>query len=423
MNRPKGTKDYYGNKQLLREYVFDVIKEVSKLNNFKQIETPIFEHKEIFVKSIGKTTDIVSKEMYVFKDKKERELVLKPEGTASVMRAIVENKLFTKKLPLKFFYITPNFRYERPQKGRQRQFTQFGIEMLSFPNPIIDAEIILFAKTILDTLNINYKLLINSIGDKKIRDNYSKELNKYFKKYKNELSEVSKKRLDINPLRILDDKIDSKKEFVKNSPKINKFYDSKTKIYFQSLQNFLTQMGVKYEVNNNLMRGIDYYSNVCFEFISISGKAGSQNTLIGGGRYSNLLKQFGGPNNLSGIGFGLGIERVINELDENKIISLFSEKLDIYVINISKNNINLVAGIVYLLRKSGFSTEWNIKSQKISKGFQNADIYNPKLQIIAGDKELKNQKVIVKKGNLQKLVKIDNLIDYIKKELEYENIK
>jgi histidyl-tRNA synthetase len=357
MNRPKGTKDYYGNKQLLREYVFDVIKEVSKLNNFKQIETPIFEHKEIFVKSIGKTTDIVSKEMYVFKDKKERELVLKPEGTASVMRAIVENKLFTKKLPLKFFYITPNFRYERPQKGRQRQFTQFGIEMLSFPNPIIDAEIILFAKTILDTLNINYKLLINSIGDKKIRDNYSKELNKYFKKYKNELSEVSKKRLDINPLRILDDKIDSKKEFVKNSPKINKFYDSKTKIYFQSLQNFLTQMGVKYEVNNNLMRGIDYYSNVCFEFISISGKAGSQNTLIGGGRYSNLLKQFGGPNNLSGIGFGLGIERVINELDENKIISLFSEKLDIYVINISKNNINLVAGIVYLLRKSGFSTE------------------------------------------------------------------
>ena len=417
MTRPKGTKDIFGNEYILREYVFNIFKTLSKINNFEQIETPIFEKLETFTKTVGETTNIVSKEMYVFNDKKNRKMVLKPEGTASVIRAIVENKLYNKKLPLKLFYITPNFRYERPQKGRQRQFTQFGVEMISNPNPYLDAEIILFAKTILDSLKIKYKLLINSLGDQKTRDLYSKKLNEYFIKNKEKLTSGSKKRINFNPLRILDDKVDSEKEVVKNAPKIYEFYTKETKDYFSKLTNFLSKMDVEYDIQPNLVRGLDYYSDTCFEFVSISGKAGSQSTLIGGGRYSNLIKYFGGPD-LSGVGFGLGVERVLNEIDKKEIILKNKNKLDIYLINISQKNQILVASIVYLLRKSGFSTEWNIKPTKLLKGLKNADLYEPKIRIIAGDKELSNQEVIIKKQDSQQNVKIDNLINLLKKEIK-----
>lgn len=417
MKRPKGTKDIFGNEYILREYLFNVFKTISKINNFEQIETPIFEKLETFTKTIGETTNIVKKEMYIFNDKKNRQMVLKPEGTASVVRAIVENKLYNNKLPLKLFYITPNFRYERPQKGRQRQFTQFGVEMISKPNPYLDAEIILFAKTVLDSLKIKYKLLINSLGDQKTRDLYSKKLNEYFIKNKEKLTKDSINRINVNPLRILDDKIDGQKEIVKNAPKINEFYNKETKNYFLTLINFLNQMGIEYKVEPNLVRGIDYYSDTCFEFISTSNKAGSQSTLIGGGRYSDLIKYFGGPN-LSGIGFGLGVERVLNEINEKEIISKNKNKLDIYLINISEKNQILVAGIVFLLRKSGFSTEWNVKSTNLLKGLKNADSYNPKIKIIAGDNELFKKEIVVKKNNFQQIVKIDDLVNFLEKEIK-----
>ncbi|MCK5806865.1 MAG: ATP phosphoribosyltransferase regulatory subunit, partial [Mycoplasmataceae bacterium] len=215
MNKPKGTRDYYGKDQELREYIKSTIQTVSTINNFKQIETPIFESAEVFTKAIGETTDIVSKEMFVFNDKKDRTMVLRPEGTAAVIRAAVENKLLSGALPVKLSYYGPMFRYERPQKGRQRQFTQFGVETFSEKNPYIDAETILFAKTILDSLEIEYELVINSLGDKETRVKYSDALKKYFEEYKTELSDLSISRLESNPLRILDDKIDGKKEFVK----------------------------------------------------------------------------------------------------------------------------------------------------------------------------------------------------------------
>ena len=419
MQRPKGTKDIFGDESILREYLYDLFKKISKINNFKKIETPIFEKLETFTKTIGETTSIVSKEMYVFNDKKNRKMVLKPENTASVIRAIVENKLYNQKLPLKLFYITPNFRYERPQKGRQRQFTQFGVEVISKPNPYLDVEIILFAKTILDSLKISYKLLINSLGDQKTRDLYSKKLNEYFIKNKEQLTKNSKNRINVNPLRILDDKIDAQKEVVKNAPKIHEFYNQETKNYFFKLTNFLNQMDVKYEIEPKLVRGIDYYSDTCFEFVSTSNKAGAQSTLIGGGRYSNLIKYFGGPD-LSGIGFGLGVERVLNEINQKEIILNNKDKLDVYLVNISQKNQILVTKIVFLLRKSGFSTEWNIKSTNLLKGLKNADSYKPKIKIIAGDNELANNEVIIKKNNFQQNVKIDNLVKLIKKEINHE---
>lgn len=412
MNRPKGTKDNYGELQIVRTYVEETIGMVAQINGFNKIDTPIFERKEVYLRSVGETSDIVSKEMYTFVDKKNREMVLRPEGTAGTIRAIVENKLFAKSLPIKLFYYGPMFRYERPQKGRQRQFTQFGIEMLSDASPYADAEAILFAESILKTLNIKNKLLINSLGDKNTRDKYSKALKTYFSKYKDKLTDDSIARLDKNPLRILDDKIDGKKDFVKKAPKISDFYSKETKEYFDILVSFLEKMDINFEVDETLVRGLDYYSDTSFEFVSISGEAGSQDTLIGGGRYSNLVSQFGGPD-LSGIGFGIGIERLVNELDFKKIINARVVVPDVFVLNISEEAQDATLGIVHMLRKAGFITEWNQKPLKLQKAFTASNKTNALIKVIAGIKELTENKVNVKINGKQETVLLEELIDYI----------
>ena len=412
MNRPKGTKDNYGNVQVVRNYIKNVVEAIAELNNFTEIETPIFESKDVFSRGVGETSDIVSKEMYDFKDKKGRDMVLRPEGTAGVIRAIVENKLFAERLPLKLFYYGPTFRYERPQKGRQRQFTQFGIEMLGEASPYVDAEAILFAKQILDSLNIKYILKINSLGNSETRNNYSKALRDYLMKYKSELSEDSIKRLDTNPLRILDDKVDGKKEFIINAPKIDEFYSKEVKEYFDKLVNFLDSMDVKYEIDKTLVRGLDYYTDTSFEFISDSGNAGSQSTIIGGGRYSSLVKQFGGPE-LAGTGFGVGIERIQNELNEEEILAIAKNNPDIFVLNISEAKQDATLGIVHMLRKAGFITEWNQKPLSLPKAFNKADKMKAKLFVIAGEKELNNNEVSIKFDGEQKTVKLDDMIEYI----------
>ena len=416
MNKPKGTKDNFGNVQEVRKYIKDVVETISQLNNFTEIDTPIFEKLEVFSRSVGETSDIVSKEMYVFKDKKGRELVLRPEGTAGVIRAFVENKIFAESMPVKLFYYGPMFRYERPQKGRQRQFTQFGIEMICDPSPYTDAEAILFAKQILDTLNIKYKLVINSLGNKETRDEYSQALRKYFEEYKDQLTEDSINRLDKNPLRILDDKIDGEKDFVKNAPKINEYYSTETQEYFDKLTNFLSSMGIEYVVDHNLVRGLDYYSDTSFEFVSDSGNAGSQSTLIGGGRYSSLVSQFGGPD-LSGVGFGMGIERIQNELEEQTIVEKSKINPEIFVLNISNEHQNATLGIVYMLRKAGYITEWNQKTLSLPKAFNKADKAKASLFIIAGSKELNENKVSVKFNGQQETISIESLIDYIDEKL------
>lgn len=411
MNRPKGTKDIYGKEQAVRTYVFDVLKSVAAVYNFSKIETPIFEAKEVYVRSVGETSDIVTKEMYVFKDKGDREMVLRPEGTAGTIRAIVENKLYTK-LPIKLFYEGPMFRYENPQKGRQRQFTQFGVEMISERNPYSDIEVIMMASLILRELRIPYLLKINSLGDKETRDTYSKALKEYFKPYLEQLSDDSKARLDKNPLRILDDKIDGQKDFVKNAPRINQFYSEEIKTYFETVVAFLKASDVNFEVDTTLVRGLDYYTDTAFEFVSISGSAGSQSTLIGGGRYQNLVKEFGGPD-LSGIGFGLGIERIINELidviDESEIVT----NPHIYVLNIAENRQLETMKLVELFRNNGFITEWNTKPTKLTKAFEKADASNAHVLVIAGDKELSNNEVTIKMHGNQHTVKITEVVEVI----------
>ncbi len=415
MNRPKGTKDIYGKEQLVREYVFDILKSVASVYNFKKIETPIFEAKEVFVRSVGETSDIVTKEMYVFKDKSDREMVLRPEGTAGTIRAIVENKLYAK-LPIKVFYEGPMFRYENPQKGRQRQFTQFGVEMISDRNPYSDIEIIMMASLILKELKIPYLLKINSLGDKQTREAYSSALKDYFKPYLDQLTDDSIKRLDKNPLRILDDKIDSQKEFVKNAPRINEFYSPEIKAYFETVINFLKTTNVNFEIDTTLVRGLDYYTDTAFEFVSVSGAAGSQSTIIGGGRYQNLIKDFGGPD-LSGIGFGLGIERIVNELidviDESEIQS----DPHIFVLNIAEKFQLETMKIVEMFRTSGFIVEWNTKPAKLTKAFEKADDSKAHVLVIAGEKELSNGQITIKMHGEQQTIKITDAIEVIDKHL------
>lgn len=354
MNKPKGTKDVFGREQKIKSFIYEILQTAVKVNNFQKIETPIFESTEVFIRSVGETSDIVSKEMYSFLDKGERSLTLRPEGTAGVIRAIVENKLYTK-LPLKLYYEGPMFRYENPQKGRQRQFTQFGVEYISDASPYADVEVILMANLILKSLGIKYALKINSLGDVNTKVDYMKALRKYFLPFKAQLTDDSQNRLESNPLRILDDKIDSQKDFVKNAPKISDFYSPESKDYFEKVKDFLQKSRVDFIVDQNLVRGLDYYTHTTFEFVSNSVNSGAQATLVGGGHYQNLVKEFGGPE-LSGVGFGIGIERLINEL-----VNINDEEIEdyphIFVLNISPSMQAETLAVVNMFRENGFITE------------------------------------------------------------------
>lgn len=418
MNKPKGTKDVFGREQKIKSFIYEILQTAVKVNNFQKIETPIFESTEVFIRSVGETSDIVSKEMYSFLDKGERSLTLRPEGTAGVIRAIVENKLYTK-LPLKLYYEGPMFRYENPQKGRQRQFTQFGVEYISDASPYADVEVILMANLILKSLGIKYALKINSLGDVNTKVDYMKALRKYFLPFKAQLTDDSQNRLESNPLRILDDKIDSQKDFVKNAPKISDFYSPESKDYFEKVKDFLQKSRVDFIVDQNLVRGLDYYTHTTFEFVSNSVNSGAQATLVGGGHYQNLVKEFGGPE-LSGVGFGIGIERLINEL-----VNINDEEIEdyphIFVLNISPSMQAETLAVVNMFRENGFITEWNLKPVKIQKAFDKAAESKAHVYVIAGEKELQTGQLTIKMHNQQFTVNISDVVDAIDNHMQKEH--
>ncbi len=415
--RPKGTKDIYGQRQEQRTLVLKTLEGVASFYNFKQIETPIFESVDLFKRSVGETSDIVTKEMYEFTDKKGREFVLRPEGTAGTIRAFVENKIYAQSQPTKLFYNGPIFRYERPQKGRQRQFTQFGIELIGAKSPAADVEVIMMAYQMLMTLQIkDAKLLINSIGDANTRNNYSDALRKYFEDYKDQLSELSISRLEKNPLRILDDKIDGEKDFVKNAPKINEFYSNESKEYFEKVMKLLDGAMIPYEISDKLVRGLDYYSETIFEFVSSSEAAGAQSTIIGGGRYDNLVEQFGGPS-ISGVGFGLGVERLVNEVEN--IHGDIKPSIDAFVVNMDDETTVATNSLAYMLRTAGFTIEHNLIPMKLNKAFDKSKAFGAKFVIIFGQNEIKEGKVVIKNqaNGEQDSVEIAKLIDYLDERL------
>lgn len=415
--KPKGTKDLFGFNanafNLIRKTFFEVCENF----NFHYIETPIFESANLFRRTSGEASDIVTKEMYIFNDKAGREMALKPEGTAPIIRAIIENRLYANSnLKQKYFYFTPTFRYEQPQKGRQRQFYQAGVEFLTNANPYSDLEVLLLGIELLNKLQINdYVLKINSLGDANDRSKYSKFLKKYFMEYHDKLQPISQQRLAKNPLRILDDKVEITKDFVQQAPKIQEFLNASSVQNFNLIRATLDKMGIKYEYDPNLVRGLDYYDDLVFEFVSTSPALGSQATILAGGRYNSLIAELGGPEQ-SAIGFGCGVERLLEIMSfQHEKYQQLALKLDFYVASFNEAELfdNLV--VIQQLRASGFKVESSKVAEKLKTAFKNAT--NIANFIIFKELDQKDGEIMVKSltDNSKYIIKKRDLINEINK--------
>ncbi len=386
--RLKGTRDIYGLEEKVLNLIENKFFKIIKNYNFKRICTPIIEDANLFIRSVGETSDIVSKEMYLFKDNGQRDIALRPEGTASTIRAFVENKINNLE-PTKLAYFGPMFRYERPQKGRYRQFIQGGVELIENSTVENNFEIIKLAYDFLKSLKIsNITLEINNLGSFESRNNYIEILKEYFSNYKEQLNEVSLIRLQKNVLRILDDKEEIKKDFVKNAPKLIDYLSSVEKERFKNLLDLLDEFEIKYVINPYLVRGLDYYNDVVFEFVSNSDALGSQCTVLGGGRYDGMIKSFGGPD-IGSIGFAFGVDRlmeiIMSNIDNYPELNFNETILIAYLNEDEKNEIRKIA---YDLRKD-FQVIFPSQRQSIKSLFRLQYKLQPKYLIF---KELNMKK-------------------------------
>lgn len=317
INIPKGTKDVLPSQSYKWQYIEDAARDVARVFNFKEVRTPVFEHTELFLRGVGETTDVVNKEMYTFEDKGGRSMTLKPEGTAGVARMFIENGLANSPLPVKTYYITPAFRYERPQAGRLREFHQFGFEAFGSASPETDAEVIFAASSFLDRLGLKgVKLELNSIGCPICRNEYNTALKKYFEPHLKDMCETCRVRFEKNPLRMLDCKEEGCKQITSGAPEILDYLCEDCNNHFESVKSLLSAQGLEFTVNPRIVRGLDYYTRTVFEFIS--GDIGSQSAVCAGGRYDNLLKELGGAD-LPAIGFAAGIERLLLLMENTSV--------------------------------------------------------------------------------------------------------
>lgn len=414
--KPRGTLDWIGKDIEQFNRVCEILRAISNLYNIKEIITPTFEQLDLFLKSVGETSDIVTKELYNFVDKGNRNMSLRPEGTAGVVRSYVENKMYANNNETtKLFYIFNLFRYERPQGGRLREFHQFGVEYLNAQDWRFDVEILIFANNILSIFNLEKKvtLKINNLGSFEQRKKWMDELIQYFKNYEEQLTEDSKNRLLKNPLRILDDKIDGKKDFVKNAPKLENFLSNEDKEYFQNICKTLDLLGVKYEIDSNLVRGLDYYTGLVFEFQSNDDNLLGKSTIIGGGRYSNLIKETGGPD-YEGIGFAIGIERLLIALNANNYDFQIEDPLDIYIGCENDEVTNIGISIATALRNYGYNTKIDYGVFKKDKNAKNSIKNNARYFIWIDAENIKSQLISVEELETRKreLIKISELKEY-----------
>ena len=398
---PRGTFDIYNEEYNLRKTIINTLFSITEKYGFNNIETPIFEDVSLFVRTVGETSDIVNKEIYEFSDKKGRSLALRPELTAPIMRSYIQNKMYAQNPIKKFAYYGPAFRYERPQAGRFRQFYQFGIESFGIKNPVYDAQIIAMAKEILDFLNINnYKIFINTIGSQEDRKKYNEALKTYFHQYQDDLCSDCLKRLSKNPLRILDCKHDNQKEFFKQIPKLENYLSQNSKKYFDDIKKALNDLEINYEVDENLVRGLDYYNDIVFEIKMNTNNA--KDTVIGGGRYDYLASTLEGPF-VESIGFAIGVERLIDLFKQENEISINDYKLkyDIFLGAINDEDILKINKLLISLRNLGFICETNYEKQSY-KSCLKQSLKNEAIFLIT----IKEEKFILK-----------NLIEKTEKEL------
>ncbi|HEX2788023.1 MAG TPA: histidine--tRNA ligase [Ignavibacteria bacterium] len=411
INRPKGTYDILPSDAHKRNVLFGIIRNVFQRYNYKEILTPAFEQTELFKRGIGEETDIVSKEMYSFDEGK---FTLRPELTAPVIRAYLENSMFNDSPLKKLFYIGNMFRHERPQAGRFREFWQFGAEAIGSSDVYIDAEMIAIADSILKELNTkDYVVKINNIGSRDERKDYVKALKDYLQNHYNDLSETSKTRFEKNPLRILDTKDPKEKEIIKNAPTINNFLKPETQKDFEKLLSLLSVQNIKYEVDYLLVRGLDYYTNTTFEFQS--DKLGAQNAILGGGRYDNLIEILGGKPTPS-IGFACGIERLLMVADVSGFKFPEEKNIDLYLITLGDKAKEFALTKINALRQNAFICETDFLNRSIKSQMKEANKYNSRYVLVIADEELNSRTAKLKRmedGN-ETEIRLDDIDSIIK---------
>ena len=408
VNIPKGTKDVLPSDSYKWHYLENTAREVARIFGIKEIRTPTFEHTELFLRGVGDTTDIVNKEMYTFEDKGKRSITLKPEGTAGVARAFIENGLISSAMPLKMYYITPVFRYERPQAGRLREHHQFGIEFYGAKTADIDAEVILTAYTFLKKVGLQVALNINSMGCKECRAEYNKALKEFYKDKIENMCPTCRERYEKNPLRIIDCKEENCKKINENAPAITDYLCGECSEHFESLKKYLKIAGLDYTVNPRIVRGLDYYTKTVFEFVTT--QLGSQGTVCGGGRYDNLVEQIGGSS-VPGIGFGMGLERVLMLAEAMGIEFPNNEKIEVFIASMGDSASDKAFELCYALRKANISAETDHLGRSFKSQFKYADKIGAKYVIALGDNEIESG-----------ICKARNMADGVETELSLDKV-
>ncbi|MCH5298542.1 MAG: histidine--tRNA ligase [Ruminococcus sp.] len=390
----KGTEDVLPKQSYRWQFIENIMREEAAKFGFKEIRTPVFEHTELFARGVGSTTDVVQKEMYTFDTKGGESVTLRPEGTAGAARAVLEHALTNEGLPIKAYYLTSCYRYEKPQAGRLREFHQFGIEEYGTSSPIADAEVISLADSIFKRLQIeNLHLEINSIGCPECRPNFHKALKDYFAEYKGELCETCLTRLDKNPMRILDCKSPVCSKIAENAPKITDFLCEECETSFEQVQNYLKIAGIDYKVNPTIVRGLDYYTKTVFEFVSDA--IGSQGTVCGGGRYDGLIEELGGQH-LPSLGYAMGLERLLMVMENQGIEIPAPETCALYVAGLGEKAQEKAFELIAQVRLCGLSAETDVVGRGLRAQMKYADKIGAQFSLVLGDNELEENKAKVK---------------------------
>ena len=408
--RPKGTQDWFGESMHKRSVIEKMARDLAKTYHMKEIITPAFEHTVLFQRGVGDTTDVVQKEMYTFEDKGGRSITLKPEGTAGVIRAYLENNLYAESGPAKLYYVTQAFRYEQPQSGRLRQHHQFGVEFIGSESPLAEVELITLITSLIRRLGLqDAKLHINSIGCKECRKSYNDALLAYLKGHEDQLCSTCRERMKKNPLRVLDCKVPSCKEIVKDAPRTIDYLDDGCRAHFEELQSLLKALDIPYEIDTGIVRGLDYYTRTVFELVNSEGF-----TLCGGGRYDGLVHEIDEKQDIPAVGFGIGIERILYFLEREKVDLPAEDPVEIYVGILGQEAKADAFRIVMKLRNAGIIAETDYMNRSVKAQMKYANKIGARNTVILGANELAENKAVIKnmQTHEQTEVALDQIADF-----------
>lgn len=411
---PRGVQDWFGDDMHKRSVIEKMARELAATYNISEIITPMFEHTVLFQRGVGETTDVVQKEMYTFLDKGDRSITLKPEGTASVMRAYLEHNMYAEPAPTKLYYVTPAFRYEKPQSGRLRQHHQFGVEIVGSRSPLAEVEIITFVTTLISKLGLkDAKLHINSIGCANCRKIYNEALLAYLKQHEEKLCPTCKERMQKNPLRVLDCKVETCKEIAKDAPRTIQYLDDECKEHWEELQYLLKELNIPYEIDTGIVRGLDYYTKTVFEFVNSEGF-----TLCGGGRYDGLIHEIDEKQDIPSVGFGMGIERILYFLEKEGVELEQKKEVQLYVGILGKEAKAKAYKLVNEVRSNGIAVETDYMDRSVKAQMKYANKLGAKYTVIIGTQELEDNKARVKdmENGEQTELTLDQIAEYIIKQ-------